>query len=215
MKYYNADGSYGGMCGNGGRCVALFCVSAGIAENSHTFEAVNYVYRATVRKNYVTLRMKDPSNLTLNIALKTSFGTIPAHYVDTGAPHVIIDACRINKHIRKLEEVPVVELGREIRNHAMFQPEGTNVNFIERVGAKSLRIRTFERGVENETLACGTGAIASAIVASLAMGLKTPITVQPKSNATLRVAFRRNGEKIRDVSLSGPATMTFEGDIEI
>jgi len=215
MKYYNADGSYGGMCGNGGRCAALYCFSAGIANRSHTFEAVNHLYRAAVKRNSVALRMIEPRNLTLDISLKTSFGVIPAHFVNTGAPHVVIDAHRIKRQFQNLDDVPVLVLGREIRNHQMFHPEGTNVNVIEILGAKSIRMRTYERGVEAETLACGTGAVATAIIASAKHGMISPIYIHTRSKVTLRVAFKKNGNNIDEVILSGPAKVTFEGIVEI
>ncbi len=215
MKYYNADGSYGGMCGNGGRCAALYCFSAGIANKSHTFEAVNHLYRAAVNQSSVALRMIEPTNLILDISLKTSFGAIPAHFVNSGAPHVVVDTQRIKQHFQKLDDGPVLELGREIRYHQIFQPEGTNVNFIEILGTKSVRMRTYERGVEAETLACGTGAVATAIIASVKYGMNSPIYIHTKSKVTLKVAFKRNGKKFEEVILSGPAKVTFEGIIEI
>jgi diaminopimelate epimerase len=215
MSYYNADGSYGGMCGNGGRCVALYSASKGITRNKHTFEALNDIYHATVNKKFVTLRMKNPKDIALNLSLPTSYGKIQGHYVDTGAPHVVIEATQFKHRFRRLQDLPVTELGREIRNHDKFHPKGTNVNFIQILSTNSIQMRTFERGVEDETLACGTGAIASAIVCNLAFGLKSQIKVITRSNRTLRVAFQKKGNQISDVSLKGPALVTFEGHINV
>lgn len=215
MNYYNADGSYGGMCGNGGRCAALYSVTSGIAKTRHTFEALNSIYHASVAKNYVVLQMKDPQNITLNLSLSTSFGKIQAHYVDTGAPHVVIDARQFKRRFKHLSDLPVVEIGREVRNHITFRPEGTNVNFIQTDSTNSLRMRTFERGVEDETLACGTGAIACAIIGNLVFGLQPPIKVITRSNLTLQVGFKKNKNLVSNVSLKGPARVTFEGSIDV
>lgn len=215
MKYYNADGTSGGMCGNGGRCVALYSVISGIARPKHTFEALNDVYQATIKRKYVTLKMKNPRNINLNMKLLTSLGKLQAHYVDTGAPHVVIDAAQLKKRIRHLLDLPVKDLGREIRNHVTFFPKGTNVNFIEILSANSLRMRTFERGVEDETLACGTGAIACAIIGNLIFGLKPPIKVITRSNLTLDVSFQVKDSQISEVLLKGAALVTFEGRINI
>lgn len=215
MNYYNADGSYGGMCGNGGRCVALYSATSGIARTRHTFEALNHIYQATVAKNYVVLQMKDPQNITLNINLSTSFGKIQAHYVDTGAPHVVIDAVQFKRRFGHLSDLPVVDIGREVRNHITFQPEGTNVNVLQINKANSLRMRTFERGVEDETLACGTGAIACAIIGNFVYGLQSPIKVITSSNLTLQVGFRKSKRQVSDVTLKGPARVIYEGSINI
>lgn len=214
MNYYNADGSYGGMCGNGGRCVALYSVISGIASRKHTFEALNYIYQATIAKRYVTLKMKDPQNITVNMSLPTSLGKIQVHYVDTGAPHVVIDVDQLGQTFKKLQDVPVVKIGKEVRNHMQFYPRGTNVNFIKITKSNSLWMRTFERGVEDETLACGTGAIACAIISNLVFGLKPPIKVITRSNLTLQVNFKKNNG-IFDVSLRGPAKTIFEGNFVV
>lgn len=215
MNYFNADGSYGGMCGNGGRCVALYNTITGLAGKKHTFEALNHAYQAIVDQKSVTLRMRDPRNIALNITLPTPFGSIQGHYVDIGAPHVVIEVSQLKQRFRHLEDVPILNLGREIRYHDKFHPNGTNANFIEILGLNSLQMRTYERGVEDETLACGTGAIASSIIASLVYELDPPIKVIPKSKKILQVNFRKSNGKISDVSLKGPATITFEGHINI
>ncbi|MEP0822037.1 MAG: diaminopimelate epimerase [Ignavibacterium sp.] len=209
MEYYNADGSYGGMCGNGGRCIAVYAVHRGIASPNHRFDALDHMYEAKVKGAEVVLKMKDPKDLRLNFVLRLAGGDISAHYVDTGAPHVVVEVPG------ELNDVDVVGLGRSIREHSNFKPGGTNVNFLKILGDKSLQIRTYERGVEAETLACGTGSIASAIIAGSLGKAKPPVGVMVRSGSTLKVDFDAEGDgKIRNVRLSGPAVTVFEGTIE-
>ena len=209
MMYYNADGSYGGMCGNGGRCIAVYAVSKRIARKNHTFEALKHIYSVTVGGKSIVLTMKDPKRLTLGRKLRIKATSIGINFVDTGAPHVVIPVGE-QALAYSLEQLNVTALGRVIRYHEQFSPSGTNVNFIERSKANTIRMRTYERGVEDETLACGTGSIASAIVASQVWRMKPPITVITRSGVPLKVAFNADGP-IRDVRLTGPAKIVFTG----
>jgi diaminopimelate epimerase len=214
MMYYNADGSYGGMCGNGGRCIAAYAVNHGIAVPRHEFEALDHVYQAIVDEESVQLAMKDPVGLKTGLVLLVLGKRLEMTFVDTGAPHVVVLAEKLGR--KGLDGIDVLTIGRTIRMHRRFRPSGTNVNFVEVQRDKSLRIRTYERGVEDETLACGTGSIASAIVASKLRGLSPPITVVPMSMKKLVVGFRTDkGGKISGVSLSGPAERVFNGEIDI
>lgn len=213
MMYYNADGSYGGMCGNGGRCIALFAHRHGIARARHEFEAINFVYRAEVKRKTVTLSMKGPSDLRMNILVSISRKSVRGYFINTGSPHVVIPIDRISRRLN-LEDFDVVKSGRKIRHSKQFSPEGTNVNFIERGGDNTLRIRTYERGVENETLACGTGSVACAIVGNLIWEMTPPISIVPKSGVPLSVDFTARGKIYKDVTLSGPAEELFRGTIE-
>lgn len=215
MRYYNADGSYGGMCGNGGRCIAWFAVHNGIAPKNHSFEALDHSYAAEVRESDVVLSMKDPRNLKLGVEIDVKSARLVVSSIDTGSPHVVIPIESLSRPVQSLDEVDVPGLGREIRYHDEFAPAGTNVNFVERKGHNSIRIRTYERGVEEETLACGTGSIASAIVASKIWNLQSPITVVPRSKKSLRVEFDEADGKISDVRLVGPAAVVYGGVIEV
>ncbi|MEX2117133.1 MAG: diaminopimelate epimerase [Bacteroidota bacterium] len=216
MMYYNADGSYGGMCGNGGRCIAHFAYANGIAGVEQTFEALDSVYRASVNGQIVELSMKQPSKIRTDIMLRTSAGAIGCNFVDTGSPHVVILLGEDAPGKPGLSSIDVVRVGREIRQHPEFAPEGTNVNFVKVTGANQLRIRTYERGVEEETLACGTGSVAAALVAS-ELGLTTgPVTVQVKSDIKLRVDFQKDDAGVYNgVKLTGPAVSVFRGVFEI
>ena len=139
--------------------------------------------------------------------LKVLGKDISYHFINTGVPHavIIID--------EDLESVPVAELGREIRNHSKFQPAGTNVNFVKKTGSRSLKVRTYERGVEGETLACGTGATASAIVAALAGLVKPPVEVKTMSGEVLKINFNQNEDSVTHITLEGNAEFTFEGSL--
>lgn len=211
MMYYNADGSYGGMCGNGGRCIARFAHENGITGPQSTFEALDYVYRGRIQGDTVELSMKDPSKVRTGIMLPTSTGRIQCNFIDTGSPHVVIVLSDGAPGRPGLDSIDVVRIGREIREHREFAPEGTNVNFVKVEGPNRLRIRTYERGVENETMACGTGSIATAVIGA-ELGLVTgPVDVQVRSGSVLKVGFTKSEKGYRDVSLSGPATSVFRG----
>lgn len=214
MMYYNADGSYGGMCGNGGRCIARYAALNGIAPRRHDFEALDYIYKAEVRKSEVVLAMKDARDLTIGLKIDVGSLNIVVNFVDTGSPHVVVPVKNLGRRASPLASVDVVGLGRAIRNHKRFAPVGTNVNFIEKGRGNSIQIRTYERGVEDETLGCGTGAIASAIVASRMWKLRPPIRVLPKSRMQLRVGFKDTGARIEKVRLAGPASVVYAGLID-
>jgi diaminopimelate epimerase len=206
MRYYNADGSYGGMCGNGGRCVARYAFLKGVARAKMKFEALDHVYTAEVVGAEVKLSMKDPSEIRSNVQIPVDGQALVGHTINTGSPHVVLfeDA---------IESADVTGLGRKIRHHAMFLPEGTNVDFVGISSEGILRIRTYERGVEAETLACGTGAVASAIIASLEKGAASPVRLRVQSGEELRVSFESRGSSIRDVVLEGSAYVLFTGTL--
>jgi len=215
MMYYNADGSYGGMCGNGGRCIAWFAHRSKIAPARHTFEALDYLYDAEVKGKTVLLRMKSPKGLEIGKQVRLSSGKLRLASVNTGSPHVVVKVADIGRKKSRMSTLDVIGMGREIRYHPAFRPAGTNVNFVEAVGANSIKIRTYERGVEDETLACGTGSIASALVSSVLWNLKSPITVIPKSGRKLQVLFEREGGHFGNVRLKGPAELVFKGFVEV
>jgi len=204
MLYYNADGSYGGMCGNGGRCIARFALMEGIAGPRQRFEALDHVYEAEIGKTSVTLRMKDPSDFKSGLSLAVSGEEMRGSFIDTGSPHVVI-------FTSDTANVDVMKLGRAIRNDPMFQPGGTNVNFARVGNGSTIDIRTYERGVESETLACGTGSVASALVSSGIHGLASPVTVRVRSGESLLVHFSRRGNAWTEVLLEGSAHMLFNG----
>ena len=215
MMYFNADGSYGGMCGNGGRCIAAYAILHRVAPEKHVFEALDYLYNAEVADEEVELEMKDPKDLKLDLRITAKGRNLGVNYVNTGSPHVVVPVKNLPGSRNRLDSIDVVGLGKEIRLHKAFAPEGTNVNFVERMRSNIVRIRTYERGVEDETLACGTGSIASAIVASRIWDLRSPVTILPRSGMRLRVFFARTGDIFTNVRLKGPAQVVFEGTVEL
>ena len=215
MMYYNADGSYGGMCGNGGRCMARFAVENGIAGTTHVFEALGYLYKSAVGTEDVELAMKDPSDIKMNIVLRLGSLVVRGHFIDTGSPHFVIPVSQLLRKYKTLSEIPVEQLGSRIRRHPVFKPNGTNVNFIEKKWGNAIRMRTYERGVEAETLACGTGSIASAIVASKLWRISPPVKIEPSSGVPLEVGFEKAGSSISGVTLKGQAVATFRGEVDV
>lgn len=206
MRYYNADGSYGGMCGNGGRCAARFAFLAGIAGTAQTFEALDHLYRAEVREADVKLWMKEPTDILHDLHFDLGSNTYTGHFINTGAPHVIV-------FDDDLESIDMETVGRQIRNMDRFAPEGTNVSFARMLSANRIQIRTYERGVEHETLACGTGSVACAIIANQLHHLQPPIRVKVRSDEELIVDFVHSKGKYTDVILEGSAHILFTGKL--
>jgi diaminopimelate epimerase len=214
MMYFNADGSYGGMCGNGGRCIARYAVVNGIARGNHRFEALKHVYAARVKGSEVQLTMKDPVGLDLKRKIRLHGKPVKVSFVNTGSPHAVVFCGDLGRG-KTLEAIDVVDLGSGIRYSDAFKPSGTNANFVERLEGNSLKVRTYERGVEAETMACGTGSIACAIVASRRWKLKPPVIVVPESGKKLMVNYDDDGTRISNVRLTGPAVIAFYGVFEL
>jgi diaminopimelate epimerase len=202
MLYFNADGSSGGMCGNGGRCCVMFARVNGLEHDDITFEAFGYLYRATFTGNGIRVAMKNPEKIRRGIPVHASAGKFLCHAVNTGAPHVVT-------YVDDLDAVDVLAAGRELRNHREFQPEGTNVNFVKVLSRDAIAIRTYERGVEAETLACGTGSIASAVISALEKGIAPPVTVITRSGEELRVDLSIEDGNVQKISLEGHARIIF------
>ncbi len=200
MKYFNADGKESTMCGNGGKCLVAFAKSISLIDKKTNFNAIDGVHKATVNKNNsISLQMQDVSYVRL---VNTNY------FLNTGSPHYVTFRDDI-------KNIDVYNRGREIRYSAEFSPEGTNVNFVEFQNDK-LFVRTYERGVENETLSCGTGVTASAISASIYSDSdKNSYDIITKGGY-LNVSFKKQDRNIfSDVWLTGPATFVFTGEIDI
>lgn len=195
MTYYNSDGYEGTMCGNGGRCAVQFASDLHIIQGKTTFEAIDGLHEAEiVKSNFISLKMND-----INEIKETEYGL----FMDTGSPHVMIKSNNINN-------IDVYNLGKAIRQSDIFSPEGTNVNFFE-IDKNKIIIRTYERGVENETLACGTGSVATAIAAFHEKLITTQNNVHLKANGgDLYVTFEGDNPYI-NIWLKGPAVKVFNG----
>jgi len=212
MKYFNADGSLGTMCGNGARCLAQFAKAGGIVGNSFVFESDAGIYKADVFDNepvriYVAPPKHDQLDVLGPIDLESS-NIQACHYIWTGTEHVV---CEVDS----AEQAAVEEKGKELRHHTAFAPAGANVNFVEQRNATTLRVRTFEKGVEAETLACGTGAIASTIMAYRGGKVNRQAVSIEMRGGTLRVGFSESEGMISDVWLEGPTETVYRGTIEV
>ncbi|MFA5339212.1 MAG: diaminopimelate epimerase [Candidatus Omnitrophota bacterium] len=205
MRIINSDGSEAEMCGNGARCAALFAVDNKIAGKRMDFETLAGLIEAEVKGAIVKLKMSDPSGLKLDINLALSDGGYNVNFVNTGVPHAVI-------FVDHLEGHNVKTTGKEVRYHDAFAPRGTNVDFVE-VGGRNgpIKVRTYERGVEGETLACGTGVTASAIISAAVKNFKSPVTCLTKGGDSLKIYFKRSGDDFTDVYLEGGAREVFLG----
>jgi diaminopimelate epimerase len=208
MRYFNADGGEAEMCGNGARCFARFANKVAEGHEKISFETPAGVIAAELTGDLVTLQMTEPTDLRLGIDVRAADQNQTVHFINSGVPHVVIPVSRI-------DDVDVRREGSAIRHHKMFSPNGTNVNFIKKRGPKELAVRTYERGVEDETLACGTGVVASALIFSVVEKVNGPITVIARGGDELHVGFEKNGNEFRNVTLTGPAEFVFEGTIDI
>jgi len=208
MRYFNSDGGEAEMCGNGARCFARFAHKVAGAPGKIFFETPAGVIGAELHHELVTLHLSEPTDLRLNVALRVGDANKTAHFINSGVPHVVVP-------VAQLDDVDVRRDGAAIRHHEMFSPKGANVNFIEKRGSKNIAIRTYERGVENETLACGTGVVASALIFAATENAGGPIGVLVRGGSELTVGFKRAGDNFRDVTLTGPAEFVFEGTIEL
>ena len=185
-RFFNADGGEVEMCGNGGRCVSRFAYLKGIAGSEMTFETRVGPISAQVEGRVVKVLMPEPRNETLNVDLALLSGWVTCDFVNTGVPHVVVQVADLENH-------PVIEQGREIRYHERFSPEGTNANFMTIMGKDELAVRTYERGVEDETLACGTGAIASALMAYRRGMVSSPVRVHTRGGEILTIHLNSGG----------------------
>ena len=208
MRYFNADGGEAEMCGNGARCFARYANKVAGAKGKISFETPAGVISAELAGDLVTLRMTEPTDLRLNMKLPVANENKTVHFINSGVPHVVIPVAQI-------DDVDVRREGAAIRYHKMFSPTGANVNFIEKRGPKKIAVRTYERGVEDETLACGTGMVASALIFAATENINGPIPVIARGGDELQVGFERVAEQFRNVTLTGPAEFVFEGTIEI
>ena len=203
-RFYNADGSEAAMCGNGGRCAARFAFLKGIAPAQMRFMTGAGLIRAEVKGGRVKLQLPLPSGFREQVPVAVDGCRMDPGFLVVGVPHAVVRA-------EKLEQTPVAEWGRALRHDPAFGPAGTNVNFYRVEGPRRLRVRTYERGVEAETMACGTGSVATALVAAAGGLVKSPVTVTTSGGEELIVHFRRRGGEYGEVFLEGRADVVYEG----
>jgi len=205
-RFYNSDGSRAEMCGNGARCAARFAFVNGIAKQSLTFETDAGIVAGQVDGDRARVKMPDPMDLRLDYTIDLKNGPLTVSSINTGVPHAVIMQDSV-------AEIDVFNLGREIRNHKAFAPAGTNVNFICRQAQGRLDIRTYERGVEDETLACGTGSIAGALVTACKLHWSSPIDLTTRSGEVLKIHFNKNNTVFNNVYLEGDARMIYTAQL--
>ncbi|GJQ32213.1 MAG: diaminopimelate epimerase [Ignavibacteriaceae bacterium] len=218
VEFFNADGSPGTLCGNGARCVINYLRVQGYSDAGEMeFRFGDKKYTGSFADSgEPVFHMKRPAKLKTKFRIKASDTLIPSHYCDTGSPHVVIEINDVPLDPRRspathqdLLSFPVIQLGREIRHHPDFAPGGVNVNFIKIISQNEIAIRTFERGVEDETLACGTGSAAAAVVAFALEKCKPPVKIVTKSGDHLTINFEIINNKLENLRLTGPAEINF------
>lgn len=206
MDYFNADGRRGSMCGNGGRCALAFAHALGLIKAEYHFWAPDGPHRARRRADgWVELQMAEVSTIEQGEGYC---------FLDTGSPHYV-------RFVPELQAVDVVAEGRRVRYSERFRAQGTNVNFVAQLPNGSLEVRTYERGVEDETLSCGTGVTAAVLAAACSLGAPSPqadaartVSVQTKGGQ-LELRFRQSGQHFSDIWLCGPAALVFTGHIDV
>lgn len=207
-QFYNSDGSDAEMCGNGARCFARYIQKTAGAEDGLSFETVAGVIKASFDGERVTVNLTPPEDLRLGEKITLSTGETEVHSLNTGVPHAVV-------FVPDADQVMVCDLGREIRFHDHFAPKGTNVNFAQVLEPGRIRVRTYERGVEGETLACGTGVSAAAMIASRVHGFSSPVQVRVQGGDDLEVSFEDQNGGFANVNLSGPGDFVFTGKINL
>ena len=209
MRYYNSDGGEAEMCGNGARCFALLARAvSGRKGNELRVQTQAGLLTLRMSGREVQVSMTEPTKLRLGRKLVVAGRKLAVDFLNTGVPHAVL-------FVRSVRSIDVAKQGRAIRYHSAFAPSGTNVNFVEIGRGNRIHVRTYERGVEGETLACGTGVAASSILSNLRRGLRSPILVTTRGGDHLRVGFSMVNGQARKVTLQGPARIVYTGVIHV
>jgi diaminopimelate epimerase len=207
MRIFNADGSEAEMCGNGARCAAVFARQCGAAGPAQQIETLAGTVSAAVGADgrSAKVQLSQPSPLEKKSAVAVLGRPRDLWCINTGVPHAI-------EFVANVAAVDVKAAGAAIRHHEVFQPKGTNADFVQLLGGDALQIRTYERGVEDETLACGTGATAAAIAAGLVHGYRSPVKVRTAGGDTLTIHFERQGDGVARPFLEGAVETIYKGE---
>ena len=204
MRYYNADGGEAEMCGNGARCFGRFAQRVSGKAGDISFETMAGKITAQFIGDDVRIQMSEPHSVRLNASLDSGGEVLTVHSINTGVPHAVV-------FVEDLDDVDVRRFGSGLRYHTHFAPKGANAHFVQQIGPQTIAIRTYERGVEDETLACGTGMVACALIFHELTGAASPIGVKVRGGETLEIAFHQDGKIYRGVTLTGPADFVFDG----
>lgn len=205
MRIFNSDGKEAASCGNGLCCLARFLTDLGHPPKVYEIEMMKSTAKITFVDGSPAVFFEPPKHLKKSLSIPLSWGKETVHFIDTGVPHAVL-------FVQDAAQEPVLEKGKEIRWHPSFQPEGANVNFVQKLLDGSIRVRTYERGVEDETLACGTGAAATALMAHEILSLASPISIHFPGGKLL-VSFEKGKEGFKNVLLINPASQVFSGSI--
>lgn len=210
MRYYNSDGGEAEMCGNGARCFTRFVGQLlGNETDPFSFETLAGTIQARFETDSrVTVGLTSPHGLKMNVLPATDTVPSPVHFINTGVPHAVA-------FLENVQDIDIVRMGSFLRYHEAFAPAGTNANFAQIISPNHLKIRTYERGVEDETLACGTGMSATALIHAALTGCESPVHLDVAGGDTLAVSFERCGDSFTNVMLTGPAYQVFEGMVEL
>jgi diaminopimelate epimerase len=216
-RFFNADASEAEMCGNGALCAARFAYLTGIVEKPQmSFRTLAGIIRAQLLGDRVKVQMTSPYGLQLDLTLEAEGRSLNLDFINTGVPHAVHFVADSNE----LESVDVQRWGRALRFHPHFQPAGTNVNFVWVRDSKYIAVRTYERGVEEETLACGTGAIAATLIAGARGRVGSPVEVRTRSGESLTIYFEKEigaqpsgNTTFKEVFLEGEARIAYEADL--
>ena len=208
MRIFNADGSEAEMCGNGIRCLMKFIRELGNTEEAYEIETMESKVRLSFKNDLVNVSMPKPYDLRWDLKIDIQNTCLRLHHINTGVPHVVL-------FVENLKSDKWMSLAPAIRHHAIFAPHGANVNFTCIASDGQVAVRTYERGVEGETLACGTGATAAALMAAKLLDLSSPVKVQPLSNEPIEISFKFECGQPADVFMAGPAVFIFHGKIDI
>lgn len=205
MRIFNSDGSEAEMCGNGLRCLGQFIADLGEKRSAFTIDSMLRQHEIKMLSDAVQASMGPPQFIEKELPLSIEGRTLQAYFLDTGVPHAVL-------FVDHVEQVDVKRFGAKIRHHEHFAPRGANANFVQKLNDSKLAVRTFERGVENETQACGTGVTAAALAAHWKWGLEAPLTIQTRSQQELKIDFIKDSAgRITEVYQTGPAEKIFEG----
>lgn len=208
MRILNRDGSEAEMCGNGLRCFADWLETVGFNQQTFCIEVMHRTFKASKAGSLVSIEMRDPSLVQWNIPLRFEEQFLHVHHLDTGVPHTIL-------FVQDADAVDLARIGPYLRYHPFWQPKGTNVTIAQQNGSQTFKVRTYERGVEGETLACGTGATAAALAAARQYCLNGPLRMQTRSGEELEINFREEAQLFSAITMTGPAQYLFRGEIDL
>jgi len=208
MQFFNPDGSEPGMCGNGLRCFIHFLKTLGMHQETYRIEVKQRIFTCHFEEERIHVVFQNPQVIQWDIPLQIEKEKLSVHVVDTGVPHAVI-------FDERLEQIDLVQLGRKIRFHPAFSPNGVNVNFAFILPSGEILMRTYERGVEGETLMCGTGAVAVAYAAFKKYQLRNPIQIRAPKNEQLEFVISESLHSGCQIEMAGPVVQVFTGEVDI